>query len=310
MIEVTVVGPEAASDVHAVVHAAFAARPPLDPPAEALAETVESIAEELAETGGLLATRSGVPVGALLFVPMGRALKLRRVGVSPDAQHHGVAGDLIAAATSYALEQGYAGLRIIARADLPATVQFWQHNGFSVIGREGVNLTMLHVFPLSAMVHDGEEAQAFGARLATRLQAGDLVILSGDLGAGKTTMTQGIGRGLQVRGDITSPTFVIARVHPSLVDGPPLVHVDAYRLGGMAELDDLDLDTSLDEAVTIVEWGEGVAEGLADDRLEVRILRSMGDAAYADHDPREVHVQPIGVRWLGALDGLALPTRA
>ena len=87
--------------------------------------------------------------------------------------------------------------------------------------------------------------------------AGDLVILSGDLGAGKTTLTQGIGAGLGVRGEITSPTFVIARVHPSLVGGPPLVHVDAYRLGGIDELDDLDLDTSLDDAVTVVEWGEG-----------------------------------------------------
>src|SRR4029453_11950915 len=101
------------------------------------------------------------------------------------------------------------------------------------------------------------------------LRAGDVLILSGDLGAGKTTLTQGIGRGLQVRGDITSPTFVIARVHPSLVDGPPLVHVDAYRLGGIDELDDLDLDTSLADAVTVVEWGHGVAEGLADERLEV-----------------------------------------
>ena len=98
-------------------------------------------------------------------------------------------------------------------------------------------------------------------------------LLIGDLGAGKTTFTQGLGAGLGVRGPVTSPTFVIARVHPSEVDGPALVHVDAYRLGGLDELDDLDLDTSLDEAVTVVEWGEGLAEGLAESRLEVRIER-------------------------------------
>ena len=97
------------------------------------------------------------------------------------------------------------------------------------------------------------------------------MLLIGDLGAGKTTFAQGLGDGLGVRGPVTSPTFVIARVHPSEVGGPALVHVDAYRLGGLAELDDLDLDASLDEAVTVVEWGEGIAEGLAESRLEVRI---------------------------------------
>ena len=112
-----------------------------------------------------------------------------------------------------------------------------------------------------------DAAREIGRRLADVLQRGDLVILTGELGAGKTTLVQGLGEGLRVRGPVTSPTFVIARVHPSLVDGPALVHVDAYRLGGVAELDDLDLDASLDEAVTVVEWGEGVAEGLTDTRL-------------------------------------------
>ena len=102
-----------------------------------------------------------------------------------------------------------------------------------------------------------------------------------------------------MRGDVTSPTFVIARVHPSLVDGPALVHVDAYRLGGIDELDDLDLDTSLDDAVTVVEWGEGVAEGLAESRLEVRIIRALADedADSDDLDPRRVLMTPIGPRW-------------
>ena len=137
-----------------------------------------------------------------------------------------------------------------------------------------------------------------GRDLAARLGPGDLVVLSGGLGAGKTTLTQGLGEGLGVRGDVTSPTFVIARVHPSVVDGPALVHVDAYRLGGIEELDDLDLDASLDEAVTVVEWGSGVAEVLDTSRLEVRISRAEGGDADADHDPRRVLVAPVGPRWL------------
>ena len=123
-------------------------------------------------------------------------------------------------------------------------------------------------------------------------------MLSGELGAGKTTFTQGLGDGLGVRGDVTSPTFVISRVHPSLGSGPPLVHVDAYRLGGIDELDDLDLDTSLEDAVTVVEWGEGIAEGLAESRLEIRIIRALAHQdEHADLDPRRVLMTPIGPRW-------------
>jgi tRNA threonylcarbamoyladenosine biosynthesis protein TsaE len=146
-----------------------------------------------------------------------------------------------------------------------------------------------------------EDTRAWGVRLGRVLRAGDLVVLTGDLGAGKTTLTQGIAEGLGVRGPVTSPTFVIARVHPSLVGGPALVHVDAYRLGGLAELDDLDLDTSLEESVTIVEWGHGLAEGLSDDRLEVTLR---------GEDEREATVSAWGPRWEGdeartQLDGLA-----
>ncbi|MER7543809.1 tRNA (adenosine(37)-N6)-threonylcarbamoyltransferase complex ATPase subunit type 1 TsaE [Actinomadura sp.] len=131
-----------------------------------------------------------------------------------------------------------------------------------------------------------------GVRLAGLLRAGDLLVLTGHLGAGKTTLTRGIGEGLKVRGPITSPTFVIARVHPSLAGGPPLVHVDAYRLGGFAELDDLDLDASVAESVTVVEWGEGLAEGLAEDRLELIISRGDGPG-----EEREVRIVGVGHRW-------------
>ena len=133
-----------------------------------------------------------------------------------------------------------------------------------------------------------EQTREWGARLGRVLRAGDLVVLTGDLGAGKTTLTQGIAEGLGVRGPITSPTFVIARVHPSLVGGPALVHVDAYRLGGLAELDDLDLDTSLEDSVTIVEWGHGLAEGLSEDRLEITLR---------GEDERCASLAATGARW-------------
>ncbi|WP_031062975.1 tRNA (adenosine(37)-N6)-threonylcarbamoyltransferase complex ATPase subunit type 1 TsaE [Streptomyces sp. NRRL WC-3742] len=145
-----------------------------------------------------------------------------------------------------------------------------------------------------------ERMGRLGRELAALLRPGDLVLLSGELGAGKTTLTRGLGEGLGVRGAVTSPTFVIARVHPSLVGGPALVHVDAYRLGGdLDEMEDLDLDVSLPESVIVVEWGEGKVERLSEDRLEVRIERAIGDDAGEDHDPRRVLLTGIGPRWTG-----------
>ena len=136
-----------------------------------------------------------------------------------------------------------------------------------------------------------DDTHEFGRRLATVLRAGDLVLLSGRLGAGKTALVQGIGAGLAVQGAITSPTFVIARVHK----GPtPLVHADAYRLGDKpdprAEIDDLDLDASAEDAVTVVEWGEGLVERLNDEYLQVRIDR-------LEDDTRVVDLLPHGGDW-------------
>ncbi|WP_169951864.1 tRNA (adenosine(37)-N6)-threonylcarbamoyltransferase complex ATPase subunit type 1 TsaE [Microbispora sp. H11081] len=136
-----------------------------------------------------------------------------------------------------------------------------------------------------------EDTRALGARLAALLGPGDLVVLSGPLGAGKTTLVQGVAEGLKVRGPITSPTFVIARVHPSLSGGPALVHADAYRLGGALEVDDLDLDASLTESVTVVEWGEGLVEGLSEDRLEIHLERG------AEGEERLMKVTGVGPRW-------------
>jgi tRNA threonylcarbamoyladenosine biosynthesis protein TsaE len=299
-IEVHEVGPERAADVVAVVHAAFGARPPLEPPATATDETVESVAEALAAHRGLLAVRGTVSVGAMVLEPDGDLLRMRRVSVHPDAQGAGVAGALVGSAERIAAAEGYDGLVLGARAELPDTVAFWRHLGYDEVEREGTWLTMAKALPFEVTATSADDTHDLGHRLAGVLRAGDLVILTGDLGAGKTTFTQGLGEGLSVRGQVTSPTFVISRVHPSLVGGPALVHVDAYRLGGIEELDDLDLDTSLEEAVTVVEWGSGVAEGLADTRLEVRITRSRGDDPLDDTDPRHVRMTPVGARWIGA----------
>ena len=152
-----------------------------------------------------------------------------------------------------------------------------------------------------------DDTVALGRALAGLLRAGDLVVLSGELGAGKTTLTTGIGAGLGVRGPVTSPTFVLARVHPSLVGGPDLVHVDAYRLSSPLEVDDLDLDAAVEESVTVVEWGDGKVESLAGSRLEVHLDRGLGhegeagagEEAGGEEKPaqRTVVLRGVGPRW-------------
>ncbi|WP_424347980.1 tRNA (adenosine(37)-N6)-threonylcarbamoyltransferase complex ATPase subunit type 1 TsaE [Kocuria sp. CH-021] len=178
--------------------------------------------------------------------------------------------------------------------------------------------------------------QALAERLGGQLRAGDLLVLTGELGAGKTTFTQGLGRGLGVREGIISPTFVLVRRHPSVPDGPrpggpDLVHVDAYRLGSAAEVDDIDLEDTVDTAVTVVEWGAGKVEHLAESRLEIVLERAVGadplgpgapsgtgagpeDPGRTDEDsdedpsdpdedpddePRRITLTGIGPRWAG-----------
>lgn len=139
------------------------------------------------------------------------------------------------------------------------------------------------LFDVELVLPDAADTEALGERVAQGLGAGDLVVLSGPLGAGKTVFVKGLARGLGVAGPVTSPTFVIAREHRPLPGGAgvPLVHVDAYRLGGVAELDDLDLDTDLDGAVVAVEWGEGVVERLAARHVLVRLDRRPDDVRVA-----------------------------
>jgi tRNA threonylcarbamoyladenosine biosynthesis protein TsaE len=289
--EVLTIDASRAEDVVRIIHEAFTGRPVLDPPATALEETVESVGGALAEHGGLLALHDGEPVGALLFAGHGRLLGLRRVGVLAGARHHGVGSLLAHAAADVARERGKAGLDLEARAELPATVEFWRNHGYVEVDRDGPRLRMARLLPIVLTLPTAEDTRAAGERIGRLVRAGDLVIMTGDLGAGKTTLTQGLGDTLGVRGPVTSPTFVIARVHPSLDAGPALVHVDAYRLGDAAELDDLDLDTDLDGAVTVVEWGSGLAEALSSDRIELRLERALDDV-------RTLTVAPVGARWL------------
>lgn len=171
--------------------------------------------------------------------------------------------------------------------------------------------------PLEAVIATSEAMHAFGAGLARVLDRGDVVVLTGPLGAGKTTLTRGLGEALGVRGAVSSPTFVLARTHPSLGDGPALIHVDAYRLRDALDLDDLDLD--LDASVTIIEWGRDVVGAIADAWIEVELERpragagSAADSGAADarpaHDdasdadlesleaPRRVRITTVGERW-------------
>ncbi len=172
---------------------------------------------------------------------------------------------------------------------------------------------------ITLTIDDPEAMALLGATIAAKLTAGDVVLLTGELGAGKTTLTRGLGEALGVRGTVTSPTFVLARTHPRS-DAPPLVHVDAYRLSGADELDDLDLD--FDKSIVVVEWGAGLIEHLVDEWLAVTIERPTGATAHAvpkragqapttvdaapvdDTDaediavePRTVMIEGIGSRW-------------
>jgi tRNA threonylcarbamoyladenosine biosynthesis protein TsaE len=280
-------------DIVNVIHHAFSARRVLDPPSTALSENATTVAAAIAEHGGLLVLSDGVPLGAVLFEQVGDVLNLRRVSVDPRYQARGVASAMVGCAEEVAVRRGLSRVNLIARVELPDTVEFWRRRGYSVVDQQAHNLTFAKAMPVELTVPTADEMQAIGEELAGQLRAGDVLVLSGDLGAGKTTFTQGLGVGLKVRGAITSPTFVISRVHPSLSGGPALVHVDAYRIGGFAELDDLDLDASLEDAVTVVEWGHGLAEALAPDRLDIVVTRGDDDT----DETRSLRITPVGPRW-------------
>ncbi|SNC71277.1 tRNA threonylcarbamoyladenosine biosynthesis protein TsaE [Kytococcus aerolatus] len=140
-----------------------------------------------------------------------------------------------------------------------------------------------------------EQTMELGRRIGQWVRAGDVLVLTGDLGAGKTTFTRGLGEGLGVEGAVTSPTFVLSRVHPSATGGPGLVHVDAYRLESRGEVDDIDLETDLARAVLVAEWGAGLVEQLTDRWIELELRRSSTvDEAPDESGPREIQLAAVG----------------
>lgn len=286
--------PEDADAVRTLTRAAFAGQESLEPPSGGTRETVGDVATWIADNGGLvLVDPAGEVVAAARYSHQDGGFWLRRVAVRPDLQGRGLATALIEEGEREAERLGHREMRVGVRKPLTDSLAYWRRRGFVDRADHGFWLELRRPLPVRLTVPTPGDMRALGTRLGGLLRAGDLVVLTGDLGAGKTTLTRGIGEALGVRGAVTSPTFVIARVHPSTTAGPPLVHVDAYRLHSLAEVDDLDLDTSLDEAVTVVEWGQGMVEGLADSRLELSIRRS-----HEDHDEtRTLTVRGVGERW-------------
>jgi len=288
--------PEHAVPVADLIRRSFAARPPVDPPATALTEDADSVGRAIAESGGLVALLDEHVVGSLLF-DHSRAgwLGLRRVSVDPDHQEHGIASAIVGMAEEEADRRESDGLWLWVREELPDTARFWRRRGYVAVGRDGVHTVVQKTLSARVDVASADETAELAARIAALLRAGDLLILTGELGAGKTTFTQGLGEALGVRGPITSPTFVLSRIHPSLVGGPDLVHVDAYRLGSAAEVDDLDLDATADRSITVVEWGKDRAEQLAESWLSLAITDAGVDGAVGDG--RRVTITPHGPRW-------------
>ncbi len=281
-----------------VIHAAFAHRRHVDPPPAALTDTVADIERALDTGHGVCAVADGEIVACLLVECHGSVATLRRVSVLPTAAGGGLARALAEAAVDVAASRGCRRVELLTRREFPELCAWWERHGFEVLREEPDGFILGRDLPVMLDVVTAEAMQALGVRLASVLRAGDVVVVDGELGAGKTTLAQGLGAGLGVRGPVISPTFVISRIHPQRGDGPDLVHVDAYRLGDAAELSDIDLDDSLADSVTYIEWGRGKAEWLADERLEIDIARSDDPAV----DVRVVRLTGIGARWKGALE--------
>ena len=289
-------GPQHAAGMVEVIHAAFGARPPLDPPSTADAESTATVSTALAEGTGVYAEVAGRPAGAIIVARTDdpRTATLRRVSVHPDFQRHGIASAMVEECKLLAAELGCTRIELFARIEFPETIAYWQHRGFDIVDHAPHGVMLGRSVPRRVVVPTAERMAELGGRIADRLRPGDVIIASGELGAGKTTLTQGIGRGLGVRDDaVISPTFVLSRIHHGTDPHPDLVHVDAYRLSDPAELDDLDLAETMDRSATVVEWGENIAEGLSPNRLEVVVLRSLDPS----DDTRTVLITGVGDRW-------------
>lgn len=157
------------------------------------------------------------------------------------------------------------------------------------------------IFEEQLTIKTPEDMHALGIAVGQELCVGDVLLLTGALGAGKTTLTRGIGEGMNVRGPVTSPTFVLARTHPSLVGGAPLVHVDAYRLTDPRELDDLDLD--FEHSAVVIEWGEGMLDP-GTHHLAMTLVRQTGaDPIEGEEfvEERTALIKGYGFRWAEGL---------
>jgi tRNA threonylcarbamoyladenosine biosynthesis protein TsaE len=296
---VSIASPQDAAAMVQVIHSAFGARPPLDPPSTAITETAESLAASLRRGSGVFARVGNCPAGVIMVLPgVDGVATFSRVSVHPDLQRHGIASAMVAAAEELAAIQGFQQVELFTRTEFPEFLAFWQHRGFVVDRAVPHGLILVKPLPLAIKVPTREAMVRLGDRLAQLLERGDVIIAGGDLGAGKTTLTQGIGQGLGSEGPIISPTFVLCRIHHSTIGRPTLMHVDAYRLSTASELDDLDLDAAVAESITVVEWGQGIADGLAQDRLEIDIWTSPANlSATGDDSERLVTIRTVGDRW-------------
>nr|WP_324603131.1 tRNA (adenosine(37)-N6)-threonylcarbamoyltransferase complex ATPase subunit type 1 TsaE [Acidipropionibacterium acidipropionici] len=243
-------------------------------------------------------------VGVLRLADVDGHAAVLAVLVAADVVHVPVEVALVEGAAQLATDLGSPDLRVKPwsthpgdRSEFLATLR---EHGFRADGAD-----LARRLPVRVVVPTADAMRDLGRTLTTILEPGDVVVASGDLGAGKTTLAQGIGAGLQVEGPVISPTFVLVRRHAGTGGRPGFVHVDAYRLGSLAELVDLDLDETMDESITLVEWGAGIAEELERSYLSLDIRRS-GDPA---DDTRIVYLEPVGPRWeavdLGILAALA-----
>jgi tRNA threonylcarbamoyladenosine biosynthesis protein TsaE len=298
---VSIASPQDAAAMVEVIHSAFGARPPVDPPSAAIEETAETLSASLRRGSGIFARVGDRPAGVIVVLPGANGVaRFTRVSVHPGLQRHGIASTMVAAAEELAAIRGVRRVELLAREEFPEFIAFWQHRGFDVDRRVAHGVILSKPLPVAIKVPTSHAMVRVGERLAQLLERGDVILAGGDLGTGKTTLTQGIGQGLGSEGPIISPTFVLSRIHPSSIGRPTLVHVDAYRLSTTSELDDLDLDAAVADSITVVEWGQGIAEGLAEDRLEIDIRTSPSDFSAADDDSeRVVTIRTIGARWRG-----------
>lgn len=296
--------PEDAPLVLDVIHRAFGARPAVDPPADALGDTVEDVVARMETGETILAEVDGHPAASLVVsdpvpgIGMGReqdrVAGIHRVSVLPGFRQVGLASRIIRAAILMAVDLDATHIELLSRREFPQNRHLWESHGFQADREVELGWIMRRELPVRELAASREEMQALGSRIARVLRPGDLVIASGGLGAGKTTLTQGLAEGLDVEGNVISPTFVISRIHRSRSGGPDLVHVDAYRLGSAVEVEDLDLAASAPNAITLVEWGVGMAEGLSDSALRIDIQRSPDP----EDETRTVLVWGEGQRWV------------